>query len=75
MKLASSTLNTLKSNPGWATLPLFDHTSWKLMAFGEIAGSIGERAEPKDAQVEIYVGGGTSGPAVPAHPALGEGQR
>lgn len=46
----------LQPNPGWATLPLFDRTGWKRLAFGEFAESIGERAEPKDAQEEIYVG-------------------
>lgn len=46
----------LKPNPAWASLPLFDRTGWKRMAFGEFAESIGERAEPKDAQEEIYVG-------------------
>jgi restriction endonuclease S subunit len=43
-------------NPSWAKLPLFDRTGWRRMAFGEFAESIGERAEPKDAQEEIYVG-------------------
>jgi hypothetical protein len=43
-------------NPAWASLPLFDRKGWKRMAFGEFAESIGERAEPKDAQEEIYVG-------------------
>ncbi len=46
----------LKPNPAWAKLPLFDRTGWKRMAFGEFAESIGERAEPRDAQEEIYVG-------------------
>lgn len=46
----------LKPNPAWASLPLFDRTGWKRMAFGDFAESIGERAEPKDAQEEIYVG-------------------
>ena len=49
-------LTKLKPNPDWASLPLFDRTGWKPMAFGEFAESIGERAEPKDAQEEIYVG-------------------
>ncbi|MDH4445427.1 MAG: restriction endonuclease subunit S [Akkermansiaceae bacterium] len=54
----STSLSTLKPklNPAWASLPLFDRTGWKRMAFGEFAESIGERAEPKDAQEEIYVG-------------------
>jgi hypothetical protein len=46
----------LKSNLAWASLPLFDRTGWKRMALGDFAQSIGERAEPKDAQEEIYVG-------------------
>lgn len=49
-------LTKLKPNPAWASLPLFDRTGWKRMAFGAFAESIGERAEPKDAQEEIYVG-------------------
>lgn len=49
-------LAKLKPNPDWASLPVFDRTGWKRMAFGEFAESIGERAEPKDAQEEIYVG-------------------
>ncbi|SKA90269.1 type I restriction enzyme, S subunit [Prosthecobacter debontii] len=46
----------LKPNPAWASLSLFERTGWKRMAFGEFAENIGERAEPKDAQEEIYVG-------------------
>lgn len=43
-------------HPAWAALPRFDRKGWKRMAFGEFAESIGERAEPKDAQEEIDVG-------------------
>ena len=50
-------LARLKPNPAWASLPLFDRTGWKRKAFGEFAESIGERAELKDAQEEIYVKG------------------
>ena len=56
MTVTLPSLAKLKPNPAWATLPLFDRTGWKRMAFGEFAESIGERAEPKDAQEEIYVG-------------------
>lgn len=49
-------LAKLKPNLAWASLPLFGRTRWKRMAFGEFAESIGERAEPKDAQEEIDVG-------------------
>ena len=51
-----SSVKSVVPNPAWATLPLFDRKGWKRMAFGEFAESIGERAEPKDAQEEIYVG-------------------
>ena len=50
------TLSNLRPNPLWSELPLFDRTGWRRMAFGAFAESIGERAEPKDAQEEIYVG-------------------
>ena len=53
---ATSMRPNLKPNPAWASLPLFDRAGWKRMAFGEFVESIGERAEPKDAQEEIYVG-------------------
>jgi type I restriction enzyme M protein len=43
-------------NADWASLPLFNRTGWTRMAFGEFALSVNERAEPKDAQEEIYVG-------------------
>lgn len=56
MKSVVPALSSLKPNPDWASLPLFDRTGWKRMAFGVFAESIGERAEPKDAQEEIYVG-------------------
>jgi hypothetical protein len=56
MTFASQSLSHLRPNRDWASLPLFDRTGWKRMAFGEFAESIGERAEPKDAQEEIYVG-------------------
>jgi restriction endonuclease S subunit len=46
----------LQVNSEWASLPLFDRTGWRRMAFGDFAESIGVRAEPKDAQEEIYVG-------------------
>ncbi len=49
-------LQNLHPNPAWSSLPLFDRTGWMRMAFGDFAQSIGDRAEPKDAQEDIYVG-------------------
>jgi len=54
--IAASDLGGLAPNPDWANLPIFDRTGWRRMAFGDLAESIGERAEPKDAQEDIYVG-------------------
>ena len=56
MKTEAPSIETVKPNPEWASLPIFDRTGWKRLAFREFAESIGERAEPKDAQEEIYVG-------------------
>ena len=56
MKFVVKNHSDLRPNPAWAKLPLFDRKGWKRMAFGEFAESIGERAEPRDAQEEIYVG-------------------
>jgi restriction endonuclease S subunit len=56
MNVALSSLAKLKPNPAWGSLPLFDRTGWRRMAFGMFAESIGERVEPKDAQEEFYVG-------------------
>jgi type I restriction enzyme M protein len=53
-KLAESV--ALQPNSDSSTLPLFDRAGWRRMAFGEFAESIGERAEPRDAQGEVYVG-------------------
>lgn len=56
MKFVVPNLSNLQPNPAWASLPLFDRTGWKRVAFGAFAESIGDRAEPKDAQEEIDVG-------------------
>ncbi len=56
MITASALLQGVAPNKNFTSLPLFDRTGWKRMAFGAFAESIGERAEPKDAQEEIYVG-------------------
>ncbi len=49
-------IDSLKPNPNWARLPLFERKGWKRMAFGQFAESVNERVEPADAAEEIYVG-------------------
>jgi type I restriction enzyme S subunit len=56
MKSVAPNLADLKPNLEWASLQLFDRTGWKRVRFGDFVENIGERAEPKDAQEEIYVG-------------------
>ncbi|MCC5849711.1 MAG: restriction endonuclease subunit S [Verrucomicrobia bacterium] len=56
MTNSSQTLLSVRNNPDWASLPLFDRKGWKRVRFGDFAQSIGERVEPKDAQEAIYVG-------------------
>jgi len=48
--------DSLQSNLAWAIPPLFVRTGWRRMAYREVPKSIGERAEPRDTQEEIYVG-------------------
>jgi len=56
MTATAPALEKLKPNPAWASLPLFDRKGWKRVRFRDVVESIGERAEPKDAQEEIYLG-------------------
>ena len=46
----------LTANFDFTALPLFDRSGWTRVRFGDVVESIGVRAEPKDAQDEIYVG-------------------
>jgi type I restriction enzyme S subunit/type I restriction enzyme M protein len=42
-------LANLKPNPDWATLPLFDHTGWKRVRFGDVVENCAETCEPAEA--------------------------
>lgn len=53
---APDRLASLRVNPDWAKLPLFDRKGWRTMKFGDFAESINERVEPADAADEPYVG-------------------
>lgn len=56
MPISGANLNTLRVNPGWATLPLFDRTGWTRLVFGQFAENVNQRVESADAADEIYVG-------------------
>lgn len=47
MTVITGELHKLVPNANWASLPLFDRTGWRRMAFGDFAESIGVRAEPR----------------------------
>jgi type I restriction enzyme, S subunit len=49
-------LASLKANPNWALLALFERNAWTRLPFGAFADSVNERVEPADAAEEIYVG-------------------
>ena len=55
MKLASSTLNTLKPNPDWASLPLFDRTGWKRVRFGDVVENCNETCDPAEVGLDRFV--------------------
>lgn len=42
-------------NPVWATLPLFDRTSWKRVRFGDVVENCGETCDPVEAGLERFV--------------------
>jgi hypothetical protein len=39
-------LAKLKSNPAWASLPLFDRKGWKRVRFGDVMENCAETCEP-----------------------------
>ena len=46
----------LNSNLAWATLPLFDRTTWKHVNFGDVVENCNETCEPAEAGLERFVG-------------------
>lgn len=50
-------LETLRVNPDWASLPLFDRTGWSRVRFGDVVKRLKEEVNPASEQVERYVAG------------------
>lgn len=48
--------DSLRLNPQWAKLPLFDRKCWRTWPFAAFADSVNERVEPSEAADDIYVG-------------------
>ncbi len=51
-----SSLATLRPNPHWARLPLFNRKHWSRVRFGDVVENVNERVEPRTAAEEICVG-------------------
>ena len=47
----------LRSNPNWASLPLFDRTNWKRVRFGDVVENCNEtERDPESAGIERFIG-------------------
>jgi hypothetical protein len=50
-------LETLKVNPDWAKLPLFDRKGWKRVRFGDVVRVLKEQIDPASGEVDRHVAG------------------
>jgi len=57
MPISAANLKTLRVNPDWATLPLFDRTGWTKVRFGDVVRVLKEQVDPTSGEVERYVAG------------------
>jgi type I restriction enzyme S subunit len=55
MTATPPSLANLKSNPDWASLPLFDRTGWKRVRFGDVVENCAETCDPTEAGLERVV--------------------
>jgi len=49
--------DSLRANPDWASLPLFDRTGWSRVRFGDVVTQLKEKVDPVEEGVERYVAG------------------
>jgi type I restriction enzyme S subunit len=57
MTSALPTLDSLRSNPDWAKLPLFDRKGWTKVRFGDVVENVNEtEREPLKAGIERFIG-------------------
>ena len=48
-------LETLRANPDWAMLPLFDRSKWQRVRFGDAIENINENCDPDEVGLERFV--------------------
>lgn len=53
----TTAIDTLRANPDWANLPLFDRKGWSRVRFGDVVTQLKEKVDPVAAGVERYVAG------------------
>jgi len=57
MPISAANLKTLRVNPDWARLPLFDRTGWKNVRFGEVVEILNETVrDPGPAGIARFIG-------------------
>lgn len=57
MPISAAKLKTLRVNPDWARLPLFDRTGWTKVRFGDVVENLNETVrEPGEAGIERFIG-------------------
>jgi type I restriction enzyme, S subunit len=52
---ASLSMEKLRPNPDWASLPLFDGTGWKRVWFGDVVQNLNETCDPAEAGLERFI--------------------
>lgn len=55
MKHDLHNLPSVKLNPDWASLPLFDRSGWTRVRFGEVVENCNETCDPEEAGLERFV--------------------
>ncbi len=55
MSALLSKLETLRVNPDWAKLPLFDRKGWKRVRFGDVVENINETCDPNEAGLGRFI--------------------
>lgn len=57
LSAVKNAVTTLRANPDWAKLQLFDRRGWKKVRFGDVVRKINEETDPVVDGVERYVAG------------------
>lgn len=52
---APKMLESLRPNPDWASLPLFDRSEWKRVRFGDVVENCNETCDPETAGVDRFI--------------------